>query len=145
MITHEQASILRAVKLGAMSDSDYLPEELHEFFAPFDDYGRDPSLNSDGERVLAAYDAHYTAIERSELERLQALERKIEAFLGAIEIRSDDDVDIDIGDHSVNVERLGPKSYSVTGPVASQLSTKCSIGDAMRKAFEMFEVPGEGL
>lgn len=143
MITHEEAAFLRSLQ----SDSELANNLFDWGFITYnlpDGSPCKPRLEEDGKAVLAEYGAHYTAIEVAELERLQALERKIEAFLGAIEIRSDDDVDIDIGDQSINVERLGPNDYAVNGPIESQLSTKCSVGNAMRKVFEMF-VLAEGI
>jgi hypothetical protein len=75
MINHEQAAILRAVKLGAVVDCDGLTEDLYDFVSPSDDWGRDPGLSDSGENALAEYEAHYATIETAELERLRALER----------------------------------------------------------------------
>lgn len=85
-------------------------------------------LTAAGRQALAEYDAHYTTVESSELARLQALERKIEAFW-ADEFATDVALDFQTGRWTI--ERRG-QTHSLT-----------SLSDAMRIAFEIFEVPSE--
>jgi hypothetical protein len=61
-LTHEQATILRAVQLGAVADSDGIPIDLSDLVYPGDDYGRDPYLSDLGKSVLAKYDAEWRTV-----------------------------------------------------------------------------------
>ena len=75
---------------------------------------------------------------RQEVERLQALDRKIEAFLGSATC---DRVKADIGPMSIS-ESHHDIYWSLRG---QKFGSFLSFADAMRKAFELFEVPGGGL
>lgn len=142
MITHVQATTLRAIKLGTVADCDGLTEDLYEFVLPGDDYGRDPGLSDSGELALAEYDAHHTIIERYELERLQALERKINVFLDgcylAVDFSGAAGVLIDKG-ISIHMARYNEWDVHWPGGCCRALPSS----GAMRKAFELFEVPGK--
>lgn len=154
MLTHEQAAFLRFVRDNdvspndtrfdwrPLSDAEFLDDrtELH----PWCDF----EVRADGEGALAEYDAHYTTIERAELERLQGLERKIEAFMASLElIGCHEDIVIDAGNVTLQhryYEELGSSDWGVDAHnmLGSDADT---FRAAIRQAFELFEVPVEDV
>lgn len=152
-LTHEQAALLRACDLVEVH-FDQLIEgwwELERQGWIKRDY--EPSthgakyfaqITAIGKAALDEYDAHYTMVETAELERLRALERKIEAFLNAIDLRVYEGA---IEFNFFQEDCTWIKVFQMGGFWHTRLSANApyeflSCSDAMCKAFELFEVPG---
>lgn len=132
MITHEEAAIIRASSNIAIEKCRVLG---------LIDGPPSPAPTTNGRQALAEYDAHYTTIERSELERLQALERKIEAFFAAIDASAWSAFEIEIDEIQLQKVKSDPDVRLSKDDCDAGWHTR--LGDAMRKAFELFEVPNE--
>lgn len=138
MITHEQAAFIRVAIL--LDDWDSIPSGVlpSGFYSGPDGCDLELKLRA----ALAEYEAHYTTVEKSELARLQALERKIEAFLGsmrrtkcAIEIGTPEQMWVSFNQNEDCWE------LNLHEPVDGRYFIETqSQGDAMRKAFELFEL-----
>lgn len=142
MITHEQAGLIRAYLPSKFNGFEYIGDEYLSAFKY-----ENGSMNHDAlAQALDEYDVHYTTVETAELERLQALERKIAVFLeGASLVTSPANGRPalfvgDLGPKMIQVE-MGDDQYCTSNDEKFHLFQLC--GDAMRKAFELFEVPVE--
>ena len=155
-LTHEQAAILRAI------DVDVFCQYLGSPIIGSDDLSwaiedvEVLELSLAGKTALAKYDATYTTVETIELERLQKLERKIEALFGTAEAMLYDDagnicVHLRHGDVWLAVGSCANRMWSIArrgdDGLYSSISDEehSSCGEALRKAFELFEVPEEPM
>ena len=143
-LTHDEASHLRAFRSGGLVVTDVPAWMCSLSMAgliemPFISHQRwGCKITDAGREALAEYDAHHTTIDKAELERLLALERKIVAFF-----------------ESATCDRvsaaMGPMCISESGHdihwwLAGRGHGGCaSFADAMRIAFELFEGPKEKL